>query len=129
MSPVTIAVITGLVLLVGFLIYTSKAATSMEGTSAEQLLEIFPELAEHEAALVYCYTEACGPCKRMLPEIEAMQKDQHPVFKLDVRQHFSISRRCGIRATPTILLIRDRIISKVEIGMKSRSALETLLKS
>ncbi len=101
----------------------------MEGTSAELLLEIMPEIADHDPALVYCYTTACGPCKSMLPVIEEMQTDNRPVFKLDVRAHLSLSRRCGIRATPTTLVVRDGMIDKVVIGMKTRPALDALLES
>ncbi|MGV6825821.1 MAG: thioredoxin family protein [bacterium] len=86
-----------------YFMYAGTSVKGLEGHSAEKLYEVIPELKQHDPALVYCYTENCGPCKRMIPEIAAMQEAGLPVFKLDVRQHFKASKQCGIRATPTIL--------------------------
>jgi thioredoxin 1 len=112
-----------------YLLYIHLAARAAEGRPADDLRGIFPTLDESpEAALVYCYSPACGPCRAMTVEVEALQQESDRVYKLDISEHFDLARQLGIRATPTVLLLRHGRIERSLVGAKRRDFLRKLLR-
>ncbi len=111
-----------------YLLYIQLASRSTEGRSAAELVAALPSLGDTRArSLVYCYTPACGPCRAMTFEVEAMQAEALPVVKLDVSQHLELARDIGIRATPTVLVIRNGRIERSIVGAKRGDYLRRLL--
>jgi len=111
-----------------YVLYIQLASRSAEGRPAGELARVVPGLeAAGDEAMVYCYTPACGPCRAMTQEVEALQADYPQVFKLDISGHLALVRGLGVRATPTVLMLRDGRIARCVVGAKSRAYLRSLL--
>lgn len=93
----------------------------MEKVQKERMEDIVSEqrfnelLDRNRKILVDVYTSFCGPCKKLIPELEAMSKKHPSVFfcklnaqKLDFITEESVSRGSNpINGVPTILLFLD----------------------
>lgn len=90
-----------------FKIYVKQKTKKMEGK----------QLSIIEDGLVYFYSERCGACRIMKPEIEKL-KGKIEVLEIDVEkpEGFKFAKEYGIMATPTILLVKDGIIKRVFVG-------------
>ena len=115
-------------LVIVFILWTGLLTHDIRGRSVDPLKSIVPGLAEHKhKAVIYCYSEHCGPCRRIGPEIDRL-REQHPnVLKLDVGRHPRESRAIGIRATPTTLLVEEGKILKVLLGGGAVPAVQVFL--
>ncbi|MCF3649039.1 thioredoxin [Synoicihabitans lomoniglobus] len=68
----------------------------------------------------------CGPCKAMSPvldEIASTHPDTVKVVKVDVDSEQKLALDHGIRALPTLLLIKDRAVVKQLVGLQSAAAI------
>ncbi len=112
-----------------YLIYLQLATRAAEGRPTQDLERVLPELAtaSGEPALVYWYSPRCAPCRAMSREVEALQSEQRRIFKLDISEHFDLARDIGIRAAPTVLLVRRGQIERCILGAKPRAYLRALL--
>jgi thioredoxin 1 len=111
-----------------YLLYLQLATRSAEGRPASDLAQVLPELAgSQQPALVYCYSPRCGPCRGMNTEVEALQRERPRIFKLDISQHLELAQEIGIRATPTVLVVKGGQIERCVIGVKPRAYLQSLL--
>ncbi len=78
--------------------------------------------------LLYFYSEHCGPCRSMRPNVEALAgRFPDQVLKVDVQQAPELARAFGVMATPTSLLVENGQIGKVLLGAQGVRRLETLL--
>ncbi len=68
--------------------------------------------------VVYFYSERCGACKIMKPEVEKL-RESVVVLELDVSkpEGFQRAKDLGIMATPTTLVVKDGIIKRVFVGV------------
>ncbi|MEJ7620627.1 MAG: thioredoxin family protein [Aquificaceae bacterium] len=68
--------------------------------------------------VIYFYSERCGACKIMKPEVEKL-KESVEVLELDVSkpEGFQKAKDLGIVATPTTLVVKDGIIKRVFVGV------------
>ncbi len=68
--------------------------------------------------VIYFYSERCGACKIMKPEVEKLKKSVE-VLELDVSkpEGFQKAKDLGIMATPTTLVVKDGIIKRVLVGV------------
>jgi len=68
--------------------------------------------------VIYFYSERCGACKIMKPEVEKLKKSVE-VLELDVSkpEGFQKAKDLGIVATPTTLVVKDGIIKRVFVGV------------
>ena len=110
-----------------YVAYMTVATRAAEGRSAKPLYAVFPAIATNSRSLVYCYSPQCGPCKPMLREVESLIDTGEPVFKLDITEHPETSRELGIRATPTLILIRNGSIARMVLGVKMADFMRRLL--
>ena len=91
-----------------YVAYMYVATRAGEGRPVRPLYGALPGLAETaDKALVYCFSPQCGPCRPMSKEVDILRGGGAPVFKLDVTEHPEASRELGIRATPTLILVKD----------------------
>lgn len=129
MTHLAIYAIVGLtVTWLAYLGYMWIASKAMEGQPAPELANAIPGLGSAQGpALVYCYSPNCGPCRHMSPLIDQLAASGKPVFKIDIADHVELARQLGVRATPTILLVRDGVIEKSLLGEKRLSELQALL--
>jgi thioredoxin-like negative regulator of GroEL len=113
-----------------YLAYTWYSSQSIKGLSVDRLQYTLPELRQHtEKALIYCYSPPCGPCKTMTPIVDALRDEGLPIIKLDLPQHLELAHELGIKATPTLLLVRDGRIEAVNVGARSRHQILQLLEA
>ena len=78
--------------------------------------------------LLYFYSPSCGACKQMTPEIEALRKkapDQ--VRSVNIAESMVLSQAIGIMATPTTVIVRDKMVLDVKIGSLSRKKMNLLI--
>jgi thioredoxin 1 len=110
--------------------YMYVATRAAEGRQADPLYALFPRLAEIEGkALVYCFSPGCGPCRPMSKEVDILAASGAPIFKLDISQHAGLSRELGIRAAPTLMVIENRVIGRMVLGVKTADHMQRLLQA
>lgn len=109
--------------------YMYLATRSSEGRSAEPLASCFPSIDRQAGkALVYCFSPSCRPCRPMSAEVDALIDEGEPLFKLDISQHPEVAREFGIRATPTLMVIDDQVVSRMVLGVKTKHFMRDLLR-
>lgn len=91
-----------------FRLYAQLRGKKMQGRR-------FPHLRD---GVVYFYSERCGACKLMRPEIERL-REKVQVLEVDVfmPEGGKMARELGIMATPTTVVVKDGIIRKVFVGV------------
>ncbi len=66
----------------------------------------------------------CGPCKRMLPELEAAAeqfKGKATFLKVDVDEAPDIATRYGVQGIPNLTFLKGGQVVDVAIGMMPKS--------
>lgn len=85
-------------------------------------------LAAHDAVLVDCYADWCGPCQAMEPTVEAIAAEADAaVAKLDIDAHQQLAGQLGVRGVPTFVLFVDGEQAERLVGAQDRATLEGLL--
>ena len=87
--------------------------------------ESFDEEIQKEKVLVDFYADWCGPCKMMGEVLETM--DGIDVLKINTDEHEDLAMKFGVMSIPTLILFKDGKEVKKQIGMLSKSELETWL--
>ncbi|MEN3029196.1 MAG: thioredoxin family protein [Aquificaceae bacterium] len=89
-------------------LYAVKRGRSMQGKAFEGLKD----------GVVYFYSERCGACRVMKPEVERL-KERVEVLELDVTkpEGYRLAQELGVIATPTTLVVKGGIIRKVFVGV------------
>lgn len=81
--------------------------------------------------LVDCYATWCGPCKMVVPQLEAAAKQfgsNVRVVKIDSDKNPSFARRYQVQGLPTMMLFKDgRLVDRLE-GAHMTDAIVTLVK-
>lgn len=59
--------------------------------------------------IVDFWAEWCGPCKKMAPHFEEASKELEDVKfgKVDMEKHSNLGGKMGVRALPTLLIVKD----------------------
>jgi thioredoxin 1 len=80
-------------------------------------------ISSNRVAIVDCWAEWCGPCRRMTPIIEEVSNElgaKAGVAKLNVDKSPAISIRFGIRAIPTLLIFKDGVLVDTLVGLRGK---------
>jgi len=77
------------------------------------------------------YADWCGPCKRqarILNELESTAVSHEAlIVKIDVDQHPGLANDFQVRSLPTLVLIKDGVVTQRRLGLTKRSELTDLL--
>lgn len=88
----------------------------------------FDKLIEKEAVVDF-YATWCGPCKMFGPVFEDVSlKNDINFVKVDVDKYSEIAREYGVMTIPTVILFKDGVEVKRNIGFMSDEELSNFLK-
>lgn len=76
-----------------------------------------------KAALFYFYSPSCGACASMTPAVKALSKDNEGVFPVDISTDMATARKFGVMATPTLVVVKNRLIQEILIGPQPPTSL------
>ena len=104
-------------LLLALLLAGCRNAQFFPGTPAQESRLEHVTAATFEDRVLKCdkpvlvdfYAEWCGPCKKLEPLLEDFS-DEHAeirVVQVNVDENADLARRYGVKAMPTLLVIRD----------------------
>jgi len=68
----------------------------------------------------------CGPCQRMLPELESAAKEfegKATFIKVDVDESPDIAMKYGVQGIPNITFLKNGEVVDVSIGMMPKAAI------
>jgi thioredoxin 1 len=101
---------------------TSPAiATSSEGGFSLEALQ------SPAPVLVYFWAEWCSPCKTvtpMLDELADLYRERVKICKINIDEHPALAAEYGIRAIPTLMILRKGQIADQIIGFRCKRDLE-----
>ena len=73
------------------------------------------------------WAEWCGPCKMIGPIVEELANDygnKALVGKMDVDSNQEVPLQFGVRAIPTIIILKDGQLFDKQVGMTTKEALK-----
>lgn len=82
-----------------------------------------------QALLLDFYSDSCGPCRAMLPTIEALEAKGYPIKKVNIQQHPEIAAQYGVNSVPCYILVADGKAVERVTGGTSMSRLEKMFKT
>jgi thioredoxin 1 len=73
----------------------------------------------------------CGPCKALTPILEELAGEMSGVkiAKVNVDNAAALAGQFGVRAVPTLLIIKDGVVQEQMVGMTSKSDLQSRLEN
>lgn len=89
----------------------------------------FDEKMEADLVLLDFWASWCGPCHAFAPTFEEAS-ERHPdvLFgKVDTEAERGLARQFGIRAIPTVVLVRDGVILTTHSGVLTGAEIDALL--
>jgi thioredoxin 1 len=77
--------------------------------------------------VIYFFRDSCQACRAITPIVDEMIKDGKNAVKINTDHHFELARKFNIMGTPGLVYIKNGYIVRVDIGAKSRPAIEKAL--
>lgn len=103
-------------------------STAMKGRTAPELNGKPGKYVKRgRPALFYFYSPSCGACASMTPEIKRLSKSKDGVFPVDISSDMATARKFGVMATPTLVIVKNRVIENILIGPQPAALLEGYL--
>ena len=93
-------------------------------------VEEYVETIKEGITLVDFYADWCGPCRMLAPVIDKISeeyKEKVKVIKVNVDNHQQLAARYGISSIPTIIIFKDGIAAKVNVGFISFDEIKEML--
>jgi len=76
----------------------------------------------------YFTADWCGPCKRVRPIVEELNRDGDIKFQLiDADVNLDLVKKYEIKSVPTVILLEDNVEIDRIMGAQTREQLETFI--
>lgn len=122
-------------LLLTFIIITAINNTSNLQAAVEPInnLKSFNEkVLKEEAVIVKFYYPGCGPCKRMKPIVEAIEKEyanKLKVFEVDATKASDVAEQFEVSSVPQLFFISNGVIRGKIVGATSAATIKSKIKA
>ena len=73
--------------------------------------------------LVDFYADWCGPCKRLYPVLEELDKEmqgQVKIVKCNIEENIKAVKEFNINSVPTISIFKNGLLSKHIVGLRTK---------
>src|SRR5450432_943151 len=80
--------------------------------------------------LVDFWAEWCGPCKMIAPVLDELATEYQgkvKIGKVNIDEHQGLAAQFGVRAIPTLLIIKNGQVAEQMVGAKSKRDLKASL--
>ena len=80
--------------------------------------------------LVDFWAEWCGPCKMIAPVLDELASEYQgkvKIGKVNIDEHQGLAAQFGVRAIPTLLVIKNGQVAEQMVGAKSKRDLKASL--
>lgn len=77
--------------------------------------------------LVYFWAEWCKPCRMIAPilgELADQYDERVKIYKINIDEHPELAAEYGIRAVPTLVLLRQGQVAEQIVGLRCQRDLE-----
>jgi thiol-disulfide isomerase/thioredoxin len=82
-----------------------------------------------QAQLLDFYSDSCGPCRAMLPAVEALESKGYPIKKVNIQQHPEVAAQYGVNRVPCYIMVVDGKAVERVTGGTTMSRLEKMFKT
>lgn len=99
-----------------------------KGKDMPQLEGKYKKAMKHRGkSLFYFYSDTCRACIPMTPVIKGLKKNYKNCFMVNSGKELSVAKQFGIMATPTTIIVNNKKIEQILVGVQSREKLEQAL--
>lgn len=124
MNIVLIIVVSIVLLFIVLQFLMIRKSKSQKGKLIENVDGVIGEAVDkHQNLLIYFWGPGCAACKPQTKIIENLKQSYDNILSFDISKDISRARKLGIMATPTILVIKNKVIEEVLIGVQKRERL------
>jgi thioredoxin 1 len=84
-------------------------------------------LGAGESVLVDFYGTYCPPCRALMPTIDKLAQDGYAIVKVNVQDHPELATQFGVKAVPTLVVLRGGQEVSRFVGLQSERVLRDAL--
>lgn len=118
------------VLIFGMQFFVKIKSSMKKGKQAPELPKKYEKgLQSNSGMVLYFYSKSCRACEPMVPVIEKLKKNNPFVFKVNVQEEMSVAQKFGIMGTPSVVIIKNGMISEFLVGPQPESKIQEALKN
>lgn len=78
--------------------------------------------------LVDFFATWCGPCRMLAPILEDLSEEvQNPIYKVDVDECETLSRKFGILSIPTMIFFKNGELVEKITGLRTKQEIKQML--